>query len=119
MIARASSGSRSCSSSVDPLISANSAVTILRSPSSACGELLSGATRNLEDNSSGAEIAAAAPEPFVSGVPHLPQKSEVGGLSALHFPQSSASELPHFAQKLFAEGLLAPHFEHSINCKPV
>jgi hypothetical protein len=73
----------------------------------------------LEDNSSGAEIAAAAPEPFVSGVPHLPQKSEVGGLSEPHFAQSLASELPHFAQKLFAEGLLVPHFEHRINCKPV
>jgi hypothetical protein len=73
----------------------------------------------LEDNSSGAEIAAAAPEPFVSGVPHLPQKSEVGGFSALHFPQSLASELPHFAQKLLVEGLLVPHFEHRIDCKRV
>ncbi len=33
MIARASSGSRSSISSVEPLMSANSAVTVLRSPS--------------------------------------------------------------------------------------
>jgi hypothetical protein len=49
----------------------------------------------------------------------LPQKSEVGGFSALHFPQSLASELPHFAQKLLVEGLLVPHFEHRIDCKRV
>src|SRR3984957_14242515 len=115
MIARASSGSRSCSSSVEPLISANSAVTILRSPSSVSGELFSGATRTLEADSRGGEVAAAAPASFVSRVPHLPQKSDVGGFSALHLAQSFASELPHFAQKLLAEGLFVPHFEQSIN----
>jgi hypothetical protein len=44
MIARASSGSRSRISSVEPLMSANNAVTVLRSPSSV-GEASSATTR--------------------------------------------------------------------------
>src|SRR5260370_32463783 len=115
MIARASSGSRSRINSVEPLMSANSAVTVLRSPSSASGELLSGATRTLEADHCDDEVAAAAPAPFVSGAPHLPQKSDVGGFSALHFAQCFASAFPHFAQKLFVEGLFVPHFEQRID----
>src|SRR5271167_1611894 len=113
-IARASSGSRSCSSSVEPLISANSAVTVLRSPSSASGELLSGARRRFEADSGDDEVAAGAPASSASRAPHLPQKSEVGGFSALHCAQRLASALPHFAQKLLAEGLFVPHFEQRI-----
>ena len=45
MIARASSGSSSSSSSVEPLISANSAVTVLRSPSIVEASGCSGVTR--------------------------------------------------------------------------
>jgi hypothetical protein len=45
----------------------------------------------------------------------LPQKSDVGGFSALHFAQCFASAFPHFAQKLFVEGLLVPHFEQRID----
>jgi hypothetical protein len=51
---------------------------------------------------------------FVSGAPHLPQKSDVGGFSALHFAQCLASANPHFAQKLLVEGLFVPHFEQRI-----
>jgi hypothetical protein len=72
----------------------------------------------LEADSRGGEVAAAALALFVSRVPHLPQKSEVGGFSALHFPQSLASGLPHFAQKLLVEELFVPHFEQRINYKP-
>src|SRR6266404_4587242 len=114
-IARASSGSRSRISSVEPLMSANSAVTVLRSPSIASGELLSGATRTLEASPSGDKVAPAAAAPFVSGAPHLPQKSDVVGLSVLHFAQSLVSAFPHFAQKLLADGLLVPHFEQRID----
>jgi hypothetical protein len=46
---RASSGSRSSIRSIDPLMSANNAVTVLRSPSSACGSELSTATRMPEE----------------------------------------------------------------------
>ena len=90
-------------------MSANSAVTVFRSPSSASGELLSGATRTLETDPCGVEVTAA-PARFVSGAPHLPQKSDVGGFSVLHFAQCFASAFPHFAQKLFV-GLFVPHFE--------
>src|SRR5271167_2414968 len=113
MIARASSGSRSCSSSVEPLMSANSAVTVLRSPSSSSDEPLSAAPRTLGADPGGDE-AAAAPTPFVNGVPHLPQKSEVGGFSALHFAHCFASAVPHFAQKLLVGELFVPHFAQRI-----
>src|SRR3984893_1914547 len=115
IIARASSGSRSSISSIDPLMSANKAVTVLRSPSigveaSGC----SGVTRTSEANACGDEIAPAVPAAFVSGAPHLPQKSDVGGFSALHFAQCLASADPHFAQKLLVEGLFVPHLEQRI-----
>jgi hypothetical protein len=71
-------------------MSANSAVTVLRTPSSASGELLSGATRTLEADPCDDEVTAAAPAPFVSGAPRLPQKSDVGGFSALHTSRAGA-----------------------------
>jgi hypothetical protein len=86
----------------------------LRSPSGASGELLSGATCRLEAKPGGGEVATAATAPFVSGAPHLPQKSDVGGVSALHFAQCFTSAFPHFAQKLLVEGLFVPHFEQGI-----
>jgi hypothetical protein len=95
-------------------MSANSAVTVLRSPSIASGELLSGATRTLEADPCCVEVPATTPAPFVSGAPHFPQKSDVGGFSALHFAQCLESAFPHFAQKLFVEGLFVPHFEQRI-----
>jgi hypothetical protein len=49
------------------------------------------------------EVTAAASALFVSGAPHLPQKSDVGGFSALHLAQGLVSALPHFAQKLLAD----------------
>jgi hypothetical protein len=58
---------------------------------------------------------AGAPAPFVSEAPHLPQKSDVGGFSALHFAQGLVSAVPHFAQKLLVDGLLVPHFEQHID----
>src|SRR6202158_3825514 len=96
-------------------MSANSAVTVLRSPSSASGELLSGATRTLEADHCDDEVTAGAPAPFVSGAPHLPQKSDVVGFSALHFAQGLMSAFPHFAQKLFVEGLFVPQLEQRID----
>src|SRR5579864_7953058 len=115
MIARASSGSRSRISSVEPLISANNAVTVLRSPSIASEEVLSGVMPTLEAEPCGVEVATPACAPFVSGAPHMPQKSDVGGFSALHFAQGLVRALPHFAQKLLVDGLLVPHFEQRID----
>src|ERR1700736_46922 len=116
MSARASSGSRSRISSVEPLMSANSAVTVLRSPSitPASAEVCSGATCAPEASPGDDEVTAGAPTLFVSRAPHLPQKSDVGGFSVLHLAQGLVSAFPHFAQKLLADGLLVPHFEQRI-----
>src|SRR5271165_4538772 len=62
------------------------------------------------DGPDGPDCLWTEPAPFASGASHLPQKSELGGFSALHFTQRFASALPHFAQKLFVEGLFVPHF---------
>jgi hypothetical protein len=70
--------------------------------------------RTLEADPCDDEVATAAPAPFMSEVPHLPQKSDVGGFSALHFAQRLVSAFPHFAQKLLADELLVPHFEQRI-----
>ena len=54
----------------------------------------------------------------MSGAPHLPQKSDVGGFFALHFTQCFMSALPHFAQKLLVGGLFVPHLEQLIEVPP-
>jgi hypothetical protein len=74
--------------------------------------------RTLEANPSCVEVPATAPAPFVGRAPHLPQKSDVGGFSALHFAQGLVSAAPHFAQKLLVEGLFVPHFEQRIDAPP-
>src|SRR5271170_1909934 len=79
-IARASSGSRSCSSSVDPLMSANSAVTVLRSPSATSESVRSGATRT-DDVEETAVEASAFEEPIA--VPHFLQNRAPGLTDAL------------------------------------
>src|SRR5215469_16287404 len=50
-----------------------------------------------------------------SGAPHLPQKFEVGELSAPHFMQILTRAFPHCSQKLLLGGLLVPHFEQRIS----
>src|SRR5713226_2489240 len=118
MIARASSGSRSSINSVEPLISANSAVTVLRSPwiavdASGC----SGVTRILDAES---VDGVAPPETALSlsGAPHLPQKLEEGGFSALHFAHDLLSAFPHCAQKLLPSVLFVPHFVQCTGVPP-
>jgi hypothetical protein len=54
--------------------------------------------RTLEADPCDDEVATAAPAPFMSEAPHFPQKSDVGGFSALHFAQGLVSAFPHFAQ---------------------
>jgi hypothetical protein len=46
----------------------------------------------------------------MSGAPHLPQKLEEGGFSALHFAHELLSAFPHCAQKLLPGVLFVPHF---------
>src|SRR5208283_3333855 len=96
MIARASSGSRSCSSSVDPLISANSAVIVLRSPSRFSGEILSAATRTSEADPRGGEVDGAVLG--ASAAPQSSQNADEGAFSAPHFGHRLEIGLPHTAQ---------------------
>src|SRR5215471_15486973 len=110
-MARASSGSRSSISSIEPLISANSAVTVLRSPSNGAGEA-SGPIRI-----SGSAVFVGSVWTAVGGdreVPHSPQKSSPGSLDAPHFGQRRASGPPHFAQNLRPTRLSRPHLEQRI-----
>jgi hypothetical protein len=94
-------------------MSAKSAVTVLRSPSSRVEtSMLSGATRTPAATSEAGGVATAEFSLLARAAPHLPQKFEVGGFSALHFGQSFANPFPHFAQKLLVEGLLVPHLVH-------
>src|SRR5271170_4008275 len=105
-IARASSGSRSSISSVEPLMSANSAVTVLRSPLTVVEfSSFAGVTRISE-----AEIVALgdrggkAGASATSEVPQSPQNRLAVGLSAPHLGQRLASGPPQSPQNLFPSG---------------
>src|ERR1700733_6789701 len=103
MMARASSGSRSCSSSVDPLISANSAVTVLRSPSIAGVSEFSTATR-LPDR---VELDAAfegwrASPPRAAA--HCAQNLDSGGFSKAHFWHRRLNGTAHSMQNFAPAG---------------
>src|SRR5215472_3729201 len=106
MIVRASSGSRSCSSSVEPLMSANRAVTVLRSPSTFSGAVVSairiGSVDFLIDANPDVEIA----------VPHLLQNRAPGLTRALHAGQISSSFDPHCSQNAASGGLSFLQEEH-------
>src|SRR5208282_5730689 len=108
-MARASSGSRSCSSSVEPLISANSAVTVLRSPSR-FSEAGASATRIGKSFDFFDVAAMDAP----NGAPQSSQNFAVGALSAPHFAHRLANGVPHSAQNFLPEVLSVPHFEQRI-----
>src|SRR5713101_1714504 len=109
-IARASSGSRSSISSIDPLMSANSAVTVLRSPSRFSGSGVS-ATRIGESFDFLADDAAAVAP---STVPHSPQKRLPAELSAPHFGQRFASAAPQSPQNFLPDGFSVLQFEQRI-----
>src|SRR6516162_8974763 len=116
MIVRASSGSRSSISSIEPLMSTNSAVTVLRSPSiagkaSTCSGvmLISFAVEDAitDESEPGRAIAASA-------VPQSAQNLALAEVSAPHCGQRIASGLPHSAQHRLSCKLSAPHFEQRI-----
>src|SRR5215472_12234962 len=113
-MARASSGSRSSISSIDPLMSANSAVTVLRSPSGT--SLGSAATRMLDDPG----LDAPAPgEPWAdSEAPQLPQNLNEGLFSEPHCGHLAESASPHPPQNLFPAGFSVAHFEQRISASP-
>src|SRR6516162_1427696 len=114
-MARASSGSRSSISSIEPLMSANRAVTVLRSPSVMGEESdCSASTRTLIGDSDDGEVRAGASVLLARVAPHLPQKFDAGGFSVPHFAHGVVSAFPHCTQKLLPGGLSVPHFEQRI-----
>jgi len=119
-IARASSGSRSAISSVEPLMSANNAVTVLRSPAGGEAPDCSSAMRKV-DGASGADdlaLASTEPMPMLRALPQSAQNFAPGALSELQFEQRFDSGLPHSAQNFLPGIPSVPHFEQRILMSP-
>jgi hypothetical protein len=94
-------------------MSANSAVTVLRSPSNGAREA------SMLIRISGSAFFVGSVWTAGDGerdVPHSPQKSSPGSLAAPHFGQGRASGVPHFAQNLRPCRLSLPHIEQRISC---
>jgi len=109
-MARASSGSKSCSSSVEPLMSANNAVTVLRSPSSEAS-----AVPPLTFIDELVEVGAWSDLLVLSnGVAHSKQNLALGGFSALQEAQRRANGEAHSTQNFARSGFSAPHFEQAL-----
>src|SRR5215471_15348303 len=109
MIARASSGSRSCASSVEPLMSANSAVTVLRSPSR-----FSGGDVSAIRICGSFDFLAVADWDVPSAAPHSPQNFSRDSFVAPHRGHFGARVSPHSAQNFRPSRLSVPHFEQRI-----
>src|ERR1700693_4195029 len=93
-------------------LSANSAVTVLRSPSRFSGAGVS-ATR-IGVSFDFLEAAGGCP----SAAAHSPQKSSTGSFEAPHCGHKRASGAAHFAQNLRSWRLSLPHFEQRIGGPP-
>src|SRR6516165_11588299 len=111
MIARASSGSRFCSSSVEPLMSAKRAVTVLRSPSRFSGAASSVRLIRVWSNFFRETVAAGAP----SAAPHWPQNFAPGAFSKPHEAHGVLNGAPHSLQNFNPSGFSVLHFAQSIS----
>src|SRR5262245_56103378 len=115
MIARDSSGSRSCWSSVEPLMSANSAETVLRSPSRFSAADVS-VTRM------GVSFILAPGAATVASAPNAaPQESQ--NFASVRFSAPQEAHLgenlpPHLSQKRAPSRLSAPHLQQRIADSP-
>src|SRR5215510_3755485 len=98
-IFRASSGSRSASSSIEPFRSAKSTVTCLRSPSSAALDVRIFSARCLGVYDSGEGARTAVTDAAWTDVPHLLQNREPGGSSVLQEEQVTLRRAPQPRQK--------------------
>ncbi len=108
-IARASSGSRSCSSSVEPLMSANSAVTVLRSPS--IFSAAASSTRIADSFACFGEAPLAVPP---IAVPQESQNFASSRFSAPHDEHVGESRAPHLSQNFALSRLFVSQFEQRI-----
>src|SRR5262249_49489730 len=113
-IARASSGSRPSISSIEPLISANSAVTVFRSPSVTSVEVCSANKRIPASDDDPVAIASEPVEVALRPVPHFLQHRAPALTGALQAGQSSSNLRPHCSQKAESAGFSLPQFEHRI-----
>src|SRR5215470_18811546 len=103
--ARASSGSRSCSNSVEPLMSANSAVTVLRSPSAAPAGVASWSTRT-----DGVDATGDCATALLTGAPHWSQNFDAGWIVAPQFEHEPRKGAAHPLQNLAPSRFSVPHF---------
>src|SRR6516162_805417 len=108
-MARASSGSRSSIRSIDPLMSANSILTVLRSPSS-----LSAADASETRIGASLDFLAGPAEATSSGAPQSSQNLAVAELSAPHLVHRFDIGLPHSGQNFLPDVLSVPHLEQCI-----
>src|SRR5712692_3598721 len=111
-MARASSGSMSSIRSIEPLMSANRAVTVLRSPSIASVASLSAATLICDPGEEAVAETSTFAEP--TEVPHFLQNRAPGLTGALQAGQTNSSFAPHPSQNEASEGLSWLHFTQSI-----
>src|SRR5262249_8474196 len=114
-IARASSGSRSCINSIEPLISANSAVTVLPSSSTVVEAPLHSAVIGMsgvpQENSSKLAVALLAE----SAHPQSPQNRLLGGIGVPHLEQRFASGAPQSPQNCLLGRFSPSHLEQRID----
>src|SRR6185369_8646157 len=108
---RASSGSRSATSSIDPLTSAKSTVTSLRSPSIAARVRRILSARWL---GTAGEVVASRSSGPPSALPQASQKRAPAGKSRAQLGQRLASRAPHWRQKRESARFCSPHEEHCI-----
>src|ERR1700758_5587723 len=105
MTPRASSGSNPPINSVEPLMSANNAVTIFRSPTKP-QDLCSPAAISPRSGRINAEPITGAAGPSVSAVPHLRQKFASEEFDVSQERHLFSSLLPHFTQNSRIGGIL-------------
>src|SRR5690348_2713765 len=103
IIVHASSGSSDSISSVEPLMSANNAVTVLRSPSIVVEVSCSGVTLITGAIGPSDEPIAADVALPDSAVPQSSQNADEGAFSAPHFAHLRDSGLPHAAQNFLPD----------------
>ena len=100
---------RSSINSIEPLMLANSIVTVLRSPSRT--SLFSAAARSAAEPTAVVEFFAKLPGTrSESDAPQSPQKELSAGFSAPHFRQRPPSRPPHLPQNFLPSGFSVPHF---------
>src|SRR5262245_30919435 len=107
-MARASSGARSSIPSIEPLMSANSAVTVLRSPSITSAAACSANKRIPAPDHDLVATASELIEGGVRLVPHFLQNRAPALTGALQSGQSSSSLRPHCSQKAESAGFSLP-----------